>query len=150
MNRIEGKVAVDMRAVCASHMGEAIKQRFLDEGAKVAASGRSAPALAAFAMQTGATALPAYDSDRATIGDVEIDQMWGGKFTPAMIATFARQSPMWWITTAEDVAQAAPFMAGDECFTTGQAVHLIDGMTLRHNPPAKAITAAATGQNWRS
>ncbi|MFC4294713.1 SDR family NAD(P)-dependent oxidoreductase [Novosphingobium tardum] len=261
MNRLEGKVAIVMGATRAGNMGQAIARRFLEEGAKVVVSGRSAQGLEAFAAQTGATAMPADVADRAAafglfdeaqrvfgqvdiavnaaatgqygpfeaMTEAEIDQMlaiifkggiWfmqaaigalrvagggaivnvssavadimfenhvaymgakaglnhmtravanefgkdgiranilspgltetpmlNGNFTPAMIAAFAREYPLGRITTVEDVANAALFMAGDECFMTGQTFHVTGGLTLRRNPTAAEILAAATGQS---
>lgn len=73
--------------------------------------------------------------------------MLGGNFTPAMIGAFAREYPLGRITTVEDVANAAVFMAGDECFMTGQTFHVTGGLTLRRNPTAAEIMAAATVQS---
>ncbi|MDO7836336.1 SDR family oxidoreductase [Sphingobium sp. HBC34] len=72
--------------------------------------------------------------------------MLGGTFTPAMIEVFAREYPLGRITNVEDVANAALFMAGDECFMTGQTFHVTGGLTLRRNPTTAEIMRAATGQ----
>jgi 2-hydroxycyclohexanecarboxyl-CoA dehydrogenase len=57
MGRLDGKVAVVMGATREGNMGQAIAERFIEEGAKVAVSGRSLEGLQAFAERTGATAI---------------------------------------------------------------------------------------------
>ncbi|MBB4615006.1 SDR family NAD(P)-dependent oxidoreductase [Novosphingobium taihuense] len=261
MKSLAGKVAIVMGATREGNMGQAIARRFLDEGANVVVSGRSAAGLDAFASATGAMAIPADVSNREAVSalfqnvqerfgqvdiavnaaataqygpfeemtEAEIDEMlaiifkggiWfmqaaigamkasgggaivnvssavadimfenhvaymgakaglnhmtravanefgqfgiranilspgltetpmlGGSFTPAMIDAFAREYPLGRITTVDDVANAALFMAGDECFMTGQTFHVTGGLTLRRNPTAAEIMRAATGQN---
>lgn len=68
------------------------------------------------------------------------------QFPQAVIDAFAREYPLGRITTVEDVADAALFAAGDECFMTGQTFHVNGGLTLRRNPTAEEIHRAATGQ----
>ena len=55
MARLDGKIALVMGASRTGNMGQAIARRFLQEGAKVVVSGRSAEELARFAAETGAT-----------------------------------------------------------------------------------------------
>lgn len=258
MSRLTGKVAIVMGATRAGNMGQAIARRFIQEGATVVVSGRSAAGLDAFAAETGATTVPADVASRDAVfalfkqvqdefgrvdiavnaaataqygpfeamTETEIDEMldiifkggiWfmqaaigalkvagggaiinissavadimfenhaaymgakaglnhmtravanefgrygiranilspgltetpilGNMFTPAMIEVFRREYPLGRITTVEDVANAALFMAGDECFMTGQTFHVTGGLTLRRNPTAAEIMQAAT------
>lgn len=53
MGRLEGKVAVVLGASRRRNMGQAIAERFLEEGAKVIVAGRSADGLREFAHRTG-------------------------------------------------------------------------------------------------
>lgn len=67
------------------------------------------------------------------------------QFPQSVIDAFAREYPLGRITTVEDVADAALFAAGDECFMTGQTFHVNGGLTLRRNPTAEEIQRAAVG-----
>lgn len=51
-------------------------------------------------------------------------------------------TPVGRITTVEDIANAALFMASDECFMTGQTFHATGGLTLRRNPATPEIMAS--------
>jgi len=62
---------------------------------------------------------------------------------PGLKAAFAREYPLGRIGTAEDVAAAAVFAASDECFMTGERLHVSGGLRLRRNPTAEEIAAAA-------
>ncbi|HEY6870639.1 MAG TPA: SDR family oxidoreductase [Novosphingobium sp.] len=260
MGRLAGKVAVVMGATREGNMGQAIAQRFLDEGATVIVSGRSAAGLEAFAAATGATSIPADVSRRDAVfalfaeaqqrfgrvdiavnaaataqygpfeemTEQEIDEMLAiifkggiwfmqaaigalkangggaivnissavadimfehhaaymgakaglnhmtravanefgkfgiranilspgltdtpilqGSFSPSIVKAFEREYPLGRITTVEDIANAALFMAGDECFMTGQTFHVTGGLTLRRNPTADEIQRAAMGE----
>lgn len=259
MRRLEGKVAIVMGATREGNMGQAIARRFIEEGATVVVSGRSATGLDAFAAATGATAVPADVASRNAVfalfkqaqekfgrvdiavnaaatpqygpfeemPEAEIDEVlaiifkggiWfmqaalgalkaagggaivnvssvvadimfenhaaymgakaalnqmtravanefgrygiranilspgltetpilGNMFTPAMVEVFRREYPLGRITTVKDVADAALFMAGDECFMTGQTFHVSGGLTLRRNPTIAEIMQAAPG-----
>jgi 2-hydroxycyclohexanecarboxyl-CoA dehydrogenase len=256
MGRLAGKTAVIMGATRAGNMGQAIAERFLEEGAQVVVSGRGKEGLDAFAARTGATAVPCDISSRAQIqaladqaialhGKVDIavnaaaigflapfeeeteeqiDQMLsiifkGGLFfmqvmvgalkqagggaivnissavadimsddhcsymgakaalnhmtrfvaysygqhniranilapgltitpmlgdfnVPGMVEAYAKEYPLGRITTVEDIANAALFMASDECFMTGQTFNVTGGLTLRRNPTTQEIMAS--------
>lgn len=258
MSKLAGKVAIVMGATRTGNMGQAIASRFIEEGAHVVVSGRSATGLEAFAAETGATPIPAdvsnreavfalFDKTQETFGridiavnaaatpqygpfeqmsEAEIDEMlaiifkggiWfmqaaipalkaagggsiinvtsvvadimfenhaaymgakaglnhvtrtvanefgkfgiranilapgltvtpilNGQFPQTVIDRFAQEYPLGRITTVEDVANAALFAAGDECFMTGQTFHVNGGLTLRRNPTTEEIHQAAT------
>ncbi len=262
--RLAGKVAVVLGATRPGNMGQAIARRFLDEGARVVVSGRSADGLRAFAEANGCLwracdvrrkaeiqALADYTLGEygaihvgvncAATGqstqfeqttEAEIDEMLGiiykgafffmqvmvaamreggsiinvssavadimfdnhasyqgakagmnhvtravaneygakgiranilspgltitpmlGSFmAPGMVEAFVKEYPLGRITTVDDVANAALFMASDECFMTGQTFHVTGGLTLRRNPTMAEIgasIAAATGHAAR-
>lgn len=66
--------------------------------------------------------------------------------TPAIEAAFAKEVPMGRINTVEDVANAVAFAVSDECFMSGQTLHVTGGLTLRRNPTAEEyMTAMQTG-----
>ncbi len=50
--------------------------------------------------------------------------------------------PLGRIGTSQDIAAAAAWLAGDECFMTGQNLQVNGGLTLRRNPTRAEITAA--------
>lgn len=73
--------------------------------------------------------------------------------TPGLEDAFRKEYPLGRIGTAEDIANAAVFLASDESFLTGQKVQTNGGLTLRRNPTAAemqasigAAMAAAEGQ----
>ena len=70
--------------------------------------------------------------------------MLAGFKTPGMIAAFEKEYPLGRITTVEDVAAATLFAVDDECFMTGQTLHVTGGLTLRRNPTPDEIAAAIT------
>jgi len=254
MARLSGKVAVVLGATRTGNMGQAIARRFLQEGAKVVAAGRTASGLRAFAEEAGCDwqacdvrhkpqieALAAFTQQRfgaidiavncAATGqsspfeettDAEIDEMLaiifkgsfyfmqvmvcamqrggsiinvssavadimfenhaaymgakagmnhvtravanefgsrgiranilspgltltpmlGSFMVPGMVDAFVKEYPLGRVTTVEDVANAALFMAGDECFMTGQTFHVTGGLTLRRNPTTAEIQAS--------
>jgi 2-hydroxycyclohexanecarboxyl-CoA dehydrogenase len=254
MGRLDGKVALVMGATRAGNMGQAIARRFLQEGARVVVSGRTAAGLQAFADETGcrwqacdirrkpdvervvAGTLEAYGAldiavNCAATGqyspfeqttEAEIDEMLaiifkgsfffmqavvgamrrggsiinvssavadimfenhaaymgakagmnhvtravanefgakgiranilspgltvtpmlGGFMAPGMVDAFVKEYPLGRVTTVEDVANAALFVASDECFMTGQTFHVTGGLTLRRNPTAAEIQAS--------
>jgi NAD(P)-dependent dehydrogenase (short-subunit alcohol dehydrogenase family) len=61
---------------------------------------------------------------------------------PGMVDAFVKEYPLGRVTTVEDVANAALFMASDECFMTGQTFHVTGGLTLRRNPTTAEIAAS--------
>ncbi len=71
-----------------------------------------------------------------------VTPMLGSFMAPGMIEAFVKEYPLGRITTVEDVANAALFMASDECFMTGQTFHVTGGLTLRRNPTAAEIQAS--------
>lgn len=81
-----------------------------------------------------------------------ITPMLGSFMAPGMVEAFVKEYPLGRITTVDDVANAALFMASDECFMTGQTFHVTGGLTLRRNPTMAEIgasIAAATGHAAR-
>ena len=71
-----------------------------------------------------------------------ITPMLGDFNMPGMVEAFAKEYPLGRITTVEDIANAALFMAGDECFMTGQTFNVTGGLTLRRNPTSEEIGAS--------
>jgi len=71
-----------------------------------------------------------------------VTPMLGSFMAPGAIEAFVKEYPLGRITTVEDVANAALFMASDECFMTGQTFHVTGGLTLRRNPTAAEIQAS--------
>lgn len=78
-----------------------------------------------------------------------ITPMLGGYQVPGMVEAYAKEYPLGRITTVEDIANAALFMASDECFMTGQTFNVTGGLTLRRNPTTEELMAsiAAHGGN---
>jgi len=68
--------------------------------------------------------------------------MLGNFMVPGMVDAFVKEYPLGRITTVDDVANAALFVASDECFMTGQTFHVTGGLTLRRNPTAAEIQSA--------
>ena len=68
--------------------------------------------------------------------------MLGEYMAPGMVEAYAREYPLGRITTVEDVANAALFMASDECFMTGQVFNVTGGLTLRRNPTLAEVAAS--------
>ncbi len=68
--------------------------------------------------------------------------MLGGYNVPGLIEAYAKEYPLGRITTVEDIASAALFMASDECFMTGQTFNVTGGLTLRRNPTSEEIMAS--------
>jgi NAD(P)-dependent dehydrogenase (short-subunit alcohol dehydrogenase family) len=59
-----------------------------------------------------------------------------------MVEAYRREYPLGRIGTAEDVAEAALFLASDKCFMTGQTLQVNGGLTLRRNPRNAELKAA--------
>lgn len=58
---------------------------------------------------------------------------------PAVMEAFVKEYPLGRIGTAEDIAEAAVFLARDECFMTGQNLQVNGGLTLRRNPTGQEL-----------
>lgn len=52
----------------------------------------------------------------------------------AVVELFRKEYPLGRIGTADDIAEAAVWLASDECFMTGQNLQINGGLTLRRNP----------------
>jgi NAD(P)-dependent dehydrogenase (short-subunit alcohol dehydrogenase family) len=61
---------------------------------------------------------------------------------PGLEEAFVKEYPLGRIGTTQDVADAALWLAGDECFMTGQVLQVNGGLTLRRNPSQKDISAS--------
>ncbi len=69
------------------------------------------------------------------------------KKIPGLFDAFVSAYPLGRIGTKEDIAAAAVWLAGDECFMTGQNLQVNGGLTLRRNPSREEMqhaVAAAT------
>jgi len=62
-----------------------------------------------------------------------------------LVEVFAREYPLGRVGTSADIADAALFLAGDNCFMTGQNLQVNGGLTLRRNPRAAELAAAYGG-----
>jgi 2-hydroxycyclohexanecarboxyl-CoA dehydrogenase len=60
----------------------------------------------------------------------------------AITDAFAREYPLGRIGSSADIADAAVWVASDECFVTGQTIQVNGGLTLRRNPRNAEIVAA--------
>ena len=60
----------------------------------------------------------------------------------AIIDTFAQEYPLGRVGTSKDIADAATWVASDQCFMTGQVLQINGGLTLRRNPRNSEIVAA--------
>jgi NAD(P)-dependent dehydrogenase (short-subunit alcohol dehydrogenase family) len=61
---------------------------------------------------------------------------------PGLREAFIKEYPLGRIGTAEDIADAALWLAGDESFLTGQVLQINGGLTLRRNPTPREINAS--------
>jgi NAD(P)-dependent dehydrogenase (short-subunit alcohol dehydrogenase family) len=61
---------------------------------------------------------------------------------PGLKEAFVREYPLGRIGTADDIANAALWLASDESFVTGQVIHANGGLTLRRNPLPWEINAS--------
>ncbi|ATE63942.1 SDR family NAD(P)-dependent oxidoreductase [Rhizorhabdus dicambivorans] len=68
--------------------------------------------------------------------------MLDGYNVPGLVEAYAKEYPLGRITTIEDIANTALFVASDECFMTGQTFHVTGGLTLRRNPTSEEIMAS--------
>ena len=62
--------------------------------------------------------------------------------TPTAVAEFAKTSPLGRVATVEEIAAAALWLADDECFMTGENLHVSGGLLLRKNPSKSDIERA--------
>jgi NAD(P)-dependent dehydrogenase (short-subunit alcohol dehydrogenase family) len=76
-----------------------------------------------------------------------VTPMLGNFMAPGMVDAFVKEYPLGRITTVDDIANAALFVASDECFMTGQTFHVTGGLTLRRNPTAAEIQAAIAAKS---
>jgi 2-hydroxycyclohexanecarboxyl-CoA dehydrogenase len=61
---------------------------------------------------------------------------------PGLEGAFLKEYPLGRIGTTADVANAALWLAGDECFVTGEVLQVNGGLTLRRNPTPREINAS--------
>ena len=61
---------------------------------------------------------------------------------PGLEEAFVKEYPLGRIGTTQDVANAALWLAGDECFLTGEVLQVNGGLTLRRNPTQQEINAS--------
>jgi NAD(P)-dependent dehydrogenase (short-subunit alcohol dehydrogenase family) len=61
---------------------------------------------------------------------------------PGLEEAFVREYPLGRIGTPDDVADAALWLAGDECFMTGEVLQANGGLMLRRNPQPADINAS--------
>jgi NAD(P)-dependent dehydrogenase (short-subunit alcohol dehydrogenase family) len=61
---------------------------------------------------------------------------------PGLQEAFVKEYPLGRIGTADDIANAALWLAGDESFLTGQVLQINGGLTLRRNPTPREISAS--------
>lgn len=64
------------------------------------------------------------------------------KKTPGIFDAFLSGYPMGRIGTSGDIAAAVVWLAGDDCFMTGQNLQVNGGLTLRRNPTKLEIESA--------
>jgi 2-hydroxycyclohexanecarboxyl-CoA dehydrogenase len=61
---------------------------------------------------------------------------------PGLQEAFLKEYPLGRIGTAQDIANAALWLAGEESFMTGQVLQINGGLTLRRNPTPREINAS--------
>jgi 2-hydroxycyclohexanecarboxyl-CoA dehydrogenase len=64
---------------------------------------------------------------------------------PGLREAFLKEYPLGRIGTAEDIANAALWLATEESFLTGQVLQINGGLTLRRNPTPREINASLKG-----
>lgn len=64
------------------------------------------------------------------------------KAVPGLFDAFLAGYPLGRIGTSDDIANAAVWLAGDDCFMTGENLQVNGGLTLRRNPTNAEIAAA--------
>ena len=70
------------------------------------------------------------------------EAVWGW---PGVVDAFAQTSPLGRTATVDEIAAAALYLAGDDCFMTGENLHVSGGLMLRRNPSSAQIRAAMAG-----
>jgi NAD(P)-dependent dehydrogenase (short-subunit alcohol dehydrogenase family) len=60
----------------------------------------------------------------------------------ALVEAFRDCYPLGRIGTSDDIASACLFVAGDDCFMTGENLQVNGGLCLRRNPRAQELAAA--------
>lgn len=63
---------------------------------------------------------------------------------PAIVEAFRKEYPLGRVGTQDDIAAAALWLAGDDCFMTGENLQVNGGLTLRRNPRNQEIVDAVT------
>jgi NAD(P)-dependent dehydrogenase (short-subunit alcohol dehydrogenase family) len=71
----------------------------------------------------------------------------GGDIPGWMKAAFAAEYPLGRYGTCEDVAEAAVWLAREQCFMTGQVLQVNGGLTLRRNPLRADLERAERSAN---
>jgi len=61
---------------------------------------------------------------------------------PGLQEAFVKEYPLGRIGTTGDVADAAVWLASDECFMTGEVLQINGGLALRRNPTSREINAS--------
>lgn len=61
---------------------------------------------------------------------------------PGLMRAFVKGYPLGRYGTSDDIAAAVVFLAGDECFMTGENLQVNGGLTLRRNPRPDEIEAS--------
>jgi NAD(P)-dependent dehydrogenase (short-subunit alcohol dehydrogenase family) len=56
---------------------------------------------------------------------------------PGLEEAFLKEYPMGRLGTVDDVADAALWLASDECFVTGEVLQVNGGLTIRRNPSSR-------------
>lgn len=69
--------------------------------------------------------------------------------TAGLEQAFVREYPLGRIGTVKDVADAALWLAGEECFMTGETLQVNGGLTLRRNPLPREINASLAAAGSR-
>ncbi|HKY82376.1 MAG TPA: SDR family oxidoreductase [Sphingobium sp.] len=67
----------------------------------------------------------------------------GAKAIPGVWETYEKHYPLGRAGTADDIADAVAWLASDGCFMSGQNLQVNGGLTLRGNPSAAEVDAAA-------
>jgi NAD(P)-dependent dehydrogenase (short-subunit alcohol dehydrogenase family) len=76
-------------------------------------------------------------------GLTETPMTAGARAVPGIFETYQSRYPLGRIGTQDDIAAAALWLASDECFMSGQNLQINGGLTLRGNPTAAELDAAA-------
>lgn len=81
-------------------------------------------------------------------GLTETPMTAGAKAVPGVFEAYRAKYPLGRLGTAEDIAASVVWLAGDDCFMSGQNLQVNGGLTLRGNPSRDEVDAsviAATG-----